>query len=111
MADVTLTVHDVSRAGLDLTANLTMVVPANTYYFPNDGQTKLFINATEIGTIVVTFDTPNDVDGLAIANRTVNVESGKYFVVGPWPKNWYNDGAGRVKVTFSLACQIVAFRG
>ena len=38
MADVTLTVKDVERTGLDLTAAKTTLVPANNYFFANDGR-------------------------------------------------------------------------
>lgn len=111
MADVTLTVKDVERTGLDLTAAKTTVVPANNYFFANDGRTKLYVKNATGSTCTVTVDVPTLVDGQAVTDRTVSVATAKEFEIGPFPQNWYNDGAGQVKVNFTQAVDVVAVRG
>ncbi|MCC6192265.1 MAG: hypothetical protein IT318_24805 [Anaerolineales bacterium] len=111
MADITQTVYEVARGGLDLTASKTTVVTANNYFFPNDGRTKLYVKNATGSTCVVTIDTPNTVDGQAIANRTVSVATAKEFEIGPFPPGDYNDGNGKVKVTFDQTVDIVVVRG
>lgn len=110
MAEVTLTVYDSVRAGLDLTASKTTVVVANTYLMPNDGRTVLHVNNTTGSTNVTTIDTPNSVDGLAIANRTVSQATAKDYVIGPFPPAIYNNSAGKVSITFDQTVDIVAVR-
>lgn len=111
MANVTLTVQDVARTGLDLRAAETTVVIANTYYFPNDGRTKLFVRNATGSTCVVTIETPKTVDGLAVTDRTVSVATAKEFEIGPFPPDTYNNDSGQVKVTFDQTVGIVAVRG
>ncbi len=111
MADVTLTVQDVARTGLDLTAAKTTVITANDYYFANDGRTKLYVKNATGSPCTVTIDVPATVDGQAVTDKTVSVATAKEFEIGPFPQNWYNDGAGRVKVNFNQTVDIVAVRG
>jgi hypothetical protein len=111
-ADVTLTVGDVARTGLNLTGAKTVVDAANTYYFANDGRTALFVDNVTGDTCVVTITVPTlMVDGLAVANRTVSIVTAKIYLIGPFPPNWYNNGSGQVKVTFDKAVEISAVRG
>lgn len=111
MATVALTVQQVSRSGLDVTANKTTVVTANTYTFQNDGRTKLYVKNATGSTCVVTVATPNTVDGLAVADRTVSVATAKEFFIGPYPPEIYNDDNGNVLLTFDQPVDIEAVRG
>ncbi len=111
MATVTLTVQDVSRAGLNLTAAKTTVVVANDYYFPNDGRTKLFVDNIAATDNVVTIETPGTVDGAAVADKTVTMATLQKYLIGPFPQDWYNNSAGNVHVTFSAIVEISAVRG
>ena len=110
MADVTLTVYDVVRAGLDLTANKTTVVTANTYLMPNDGRTTLHVKNATGSTCVVTIATPKTVDGLAVADRTVSIATAKEFDIGPFPSDPYSNSDGQVSITFDQTVDIVAKR-
>ncbi len=111
MSNVDLTVQEVSRSGLDLRAAEATVVTANVYYFPNDGRTRLYVRNATASTCVVTIDSPKTVDGLAVADRTASVAAAKEFEIGPFPTDYYNNDAGKVKVTFDQAVGIVAVRG
>jgi hypothetical protein len=110
MAVVNLTVQDVARSGLNLTGAKTTVVVANDYYFPNDGRTKLFVNNIAATGNTVTIETPNTVDGAAIADKTVAQLTLEKHLIGPFPQNFYNNGDGNMHVTFSAIVEIVAVR-
>ena len=111
MANHTLVVQDVARAGLDLRAAESTVVVVDTYYFPNDGRTKLYVRNATGSTCVVTIETPGTVDGLAITDRTVSIVTAKEYEIGPFPQGYYSNDSGQVKVTFDQTVGIVAVRG
>ena len=111
MSDVVLTVQAGSRTGVDLVANKTTVVTANNYYMPNDGNTRLHVKNATGSTCIVTIDTPGTVDSNAIANPTVSILTAKEFLIGPFPKNIYDDATGRVKFNFDQTVDINAVRG
>ena len=110
MANIDLTVYEAKRSvtGVNFTDNKTAAVAANTYFFPNDGNTKLILQSTAGGD--VTFETPNTEDGMAIADKVVTLAATKVYVIGPFPPNTYNQG-GKVKVTVAANTDILAFRG
>lgn len=110
MATITLTTHPATRAGLDVTANLTVVVTANTYQFLNDGRTKLHVVNATGSTCAVTAITPNTVDGNVIADKVVNVPNAKTYVLGPYPVGTYNNDAGYAQFTFDQTVSIIAVR-
>jgi hypothetical protein len=111
MADVDLTIYDVDRDGVDLTANATTVNTANDYYFKNNGRVKLFVKNTTGSTVTITVETPNTVDGLAITDKTATLANNKEALLGPYPPSDYNDANQKVHVTFNQAVDIVAVRG
>lgn len=110
MADVTLTVYDAARAGLDLTGNKTTIVTDNDYYFHNNGKTLLHVANATGSTVTVTIVTPNTVDGLAITDRTATLATAKQGVFGPFPPGIYNDSDALVHVTFDQTVDVTAFR-
>jgi hypothetical protein len=101
MADPTsLTYQQIKRTGTEVTYEAIEDTDGNQ--FQNDGRMFLHvINATgDAGT--VTIDTPNTVDGLAIANRDVVVTSAEERMIGPFPPNIYNDGDRLVQITYDV---------
>lgn len=101
MATVTWTPQDVVRAGIDLTDSGGLST-SDTYKFNNDGKTFLHIKKSGAGACTVTISTPNTVDGLAIADLTVSVPATTGDkMIGPFPREIYNDANGQVSVTFS----------
>jgi hypothetical protein len=86
---------------------------ADTYYVNNDGKTVFHFKKSGAGACTVTVDTPYTVDGLAIAQRTINVPAttGDVFC-GPFPREIYNQpGTHDLKFTLSeitgLTCAAV----
>jgi len=95
-----LSIQTIARAGITPAYVLNDPFLGDT--FSNSG--KEFIHAKNESTsdIVITIITPNTVDGLAVADRTVNVPSGQERLIGPFPANVYNGGAGKVTLTYDL---------
>jgi hypothetical protein len=102
MADVTLNAEEITRAGIDATD--TALNTTDVYKVPNDGRIFLHFKKTGAGAATITITTPNTVDGLALADRTVNVPATTGDVcVGPFPRADYNDSQGRISFTASEA--------
>jgi len=71
MADVELTVQQLTSAGLNLTD--TAMNSANTYYVRNPGNVCFhFLKAAAVA-CTVTVDVPLSIDGLAVPDRTFTV--------------------------------------
>lgn len=85
MATVALTVQDITRSGLTATYTAaTAGVDGNV--FDNEGGRVFFhIKNGGGGAINATFITPQSADGLAVADRVVNVGAGVERFVGPFP--------------------------
>ncbi|HUM37545.1 MAG TPA: hypothetical protein PLQ85_11800 [Anaerolineae bacterium] len=101
MPDVNLTVYRALRSGRVVTDLKATVANANTYFFRNNGRALLHVANGTGSTVTLTFETPQTVDGLAIADRTATLATGKAAVFGPFPPAIYNNGDGAVKVTFN----------
>ena len=98
MAWIELAVQPVVRAGLDPTMVTAAYTDGNS--FSNNGKTWVeILNLT--GATTLTIDTPNTVDGEAIANPTVSIGANTRYKVGPFPPDVYNrsDDSVRVSVT------------
>lgn len=101
MADVDLTVQDVSRSGVAPSYTSPLGI-ANTYHVPNNGRMVLHFKKTGAGACTVTITTPGTVDGLAVADRTVVVpELTGDVMIGPFPPATYNDADHEIRFTVS----------
>lgn len=101
MATVALSVEEITRAGKDLTDTGSLST-SDTYTFPNNGRTFLHFKKSGASTCTVTIATPGSVDGLAVADLTVSVPASTGDVmVGPFPREVYNDANGLVSFTLS----------
>ena len=100
MADVTKAPEDVVRGGLAAAYNSGLST-SDTYVIENNGRVILHFKKTGAGACTVTITTPGTVDGLAVADRTVNVPAttGDVFM-GPFPREDYNT-AGNLRITCS----------
>ncbi len=112
MAEITLTVTPVVPAGIDFDALKTVIVTANTYYFPNGGREKIWIDNTSVSTLNATFETPNtDADQNVVADKVVSMPTLKKRILGPFKTGVYNQTNGTVKVTFDQIVSVVVFTG
>ena len=110
MAITVLAVQQLSRAG---------VTPAFTaanvdgHYILNDGKTFFEVKNTNGAGITVTIDTPQTVDGLAVAQRTVTVAATTGDkMIGPFTTDYNQPGTENLLVTFSAVTDVTcaAFR-
>jgi hypothetical protein len=109
MARTALTVQQIVRSGLTPTYS---AANADGHSFPNGGTEYLHVKNGGGGSINVTVQTPNTVDGLAITDRVVAVPNGGERIIGPFPRATYNQGADEVYVDFSGVTSVTcgAFR-
>lgn len=94
----TLTVNPISRSGL---TQALVAAAAGGDQFPNAGNVFLHVKNGAASPITVTIGTPKTVDGLAVADRAVVVTNGTEVLIGPFPRDTYNDATGNVQVTYS----------
>ncbi len=101
MADVAQAVIPIVKAGVEpvYTGSLST---SDVYQFVNDGKTFLHVKNGGGSPDVVTIVSEQISDGLALADRTVNVPAGEERMIGPLVPAVYNDGAGLVNVSHSF---------
>lgn len=80
--------------------------------FANDGQAYFEVLNGSGGSINVTVQTPNTVDGNAISDKVVAVAAGARKKFGPYPRQHYNQGSEEVYVDISAVTSVTlgAFR-
>ena len=104
MSLTTLTVQEIVRTGLSPTLGA-----ANTdgSYVPNNGRVFLDVRNVNAAARNVTIATPGTVDGLAVADRTVNVAIGSVTpqqkLIGPFPPETYG---ATLTVTFDAVVDL-----
>jgi len=97
MARTALAVQQINRAGL-----LPTYAAANVdgHSMPNGGQEVLHVKTGATG-CTVTIETPGTVDGQAVSDRAIVLGVSTERLIGPFPPNVYNQGAGEVYINFS----------
>jgi hypothetical protein len=104
MARTALSVQSIVRAGLSPTYTAANV---DGHSVANEGkQTFIHVKNGGASPITVTIPTPGSVDGLAVADRTVNVPAGEERMIGPFPAAFYNQADGTVHVDFSAVTSV-----
>lgn len=96
----TLTVQEIVRTGLD---PAYAAAAGAGDEFTNEGKrTFVHILNANASTRDVTFATPKTVAGLAVADLvvTIPVTPGEQMI-GPFPADTFNDGDGKVQMTYS----------
>ena len=99
----TLAVSTVSRTGVDIAG---VAAGAGGDEFANDGYTFFKVTNGSGGSINVTVDCVATVDGLAVTDRVVAVAAGASKMIGPFSPSQYNNGNGRVAVTYSAVTTV-----
>ncbi len=112
MATVMLTVTPVVPAGIDFDVLKTLIVITDTYFFPNGGREKIWIDNASGFALNATFETPNtDADQNVVADKVIAIPTAKKRILGPFKPGVYNQNNGTVKVTFDQAVSVVVFTG
>lgn len=93
----------VTRSGL---APSYAAASAGGDYFQNSGSEVLHVKNGSGSSVTVTIITQATVDGMAVTDRTVAVPAGADRMIGPFPAGTYNDGDGRVQITYSATTSV-----
>lgn len=98
MAQETLDVQRASRLGEEI--DIQNVTTADGFRFKNDGRTVLIVS-NDAGALQLAFTPTQQVDSLDVETRTVTVAASEMWVLGPWPKQIYNDTDGYLDVAIN----------
>lgn len=94
-----------SRAGVQIDNGAAADVAGDS--FANTGVEYLVVENASAGPVTATFAVQAQIDGLPVsAGKQVVVPAGATFIIGPFPKQFYNDGNGRVNVTYSAVTTV-----
>lgn len=103
MAAVNLTVNQPRVSGITPTVQTGVVIAATDQYFmANDGKTILRVSGGTADA-AMTVVSVLDVDGLAVADRTIAIPAGATRLVGPFRPDVYNNDDRNVQITFAAA--------
>lgn len=101
MADKTIVPQRISAAGV-IPSRTSGLLTTDTHIVRNNGMMWLHFLKTGAGICTVTVQTPAQVGGLAVAERTFTVPATTGDVVaGPFAPGIYNDGLGDLRFTLS----------
>lgn len=93
----TLTVQQIVRAGLEA-AYASCAGGGDE--FANSGDEFIHIINGHSSPQTVTIVSQSTVDGLAVADREVEITNAEERMIGPFPASTYNDGDGLVQLTY-----------
>ena len=99
----TLSVQTISRDGLEATYD---AAAGGGDEFTNSGDEFIHIKNGDVSAMTLTIVTQATVDGQAVGDRTVAVPAGEERIVGPFPTGTYNDGTGKVQLTYSAVTSL-----
>lgn len=107
MPRAALTVKQVERTtGLTPAYEAAQAPGSGSNYFANDGRTFLHIKNGGGAPITATFQTPGDVNGLAIADLVITVNNATEKMVGPLEPSIFNQADGTVYVDWSAVTTV-----
>jgi len=110
MARTALTPITVSLSNAVDLASESEAANADGEKFYNSGKTLLYVANANAVTRTVTVQTPRTVDGLAVAEHTQEVAQDETMVIGPFPRDTFNqtsgDDAGMVYVDFDAVTDL-----
>ena len=76
--------------------------------FVNEGDELLLVEHVNAGGAAVdlTFAVNRTIEGLALPDRTLTIQPGDRALIGPFSKQIYNDGDGKVQISYTDATDI-----
>lgn len=98
-----LTVQDISRTGLNPSY---ASAAAGGDSFDNDGRTFVHVKNGSAGSITVTVNSQTACNYGFDHDETVSVPAGGERLIGPFPKERFNDADGRVKLSYSAVTSL-----
>jgi hypothetical protein len=103
MAAITQT--EITRAGINPEGVDQAAAVAD--YFANSGKQMLYAKNGDASSKTITIATQQTVDGLAVEDLTVTIPAGETRLIGPFPPSVYNDGDGRVQLSYSAVTSVM----
>src|SRR5690554_3576544 len=97
MAREELSVQNIDRDGLE--ASYT-ALNGDGHSFKNDGERTVLHVVNGATGFDLTIQTPQTVDGLDVADRTVSIGANEEHFIGPFPQKNYNQSDGLVYVDY-----------
>ena len=107
-----LTVADIVAAGLDITAAADVQAAAGDLIPNGDGRSFLVINnagATQMTVTATAQHTTLSREGfptVPVADKVAIVPAGKYYLMGPFERGAFNDGNGRVVISYGTVTSV-----
>lgn len=93
----TLSIQQISRVGI--TPSYAACANAGDEFVNDGANTFIHIVGGAVERIL-TIATPGTVDDLAVTDRTVTIAINADYMIGPLPSGFYNDGTGKVQLTY-----------
>lgn len=108
MARTALTVQQISRAALTPSYASANV---DGHSIPADGEAFIHVKTGGTGA-TVTVPIPRSIDGQAVASKSYVIGTSAERMIGPFPKDTYDQGDGSVHIDFSSVTTVTigAFR-
>ena len=103
----TLTVNKLTRAGFKV-GDTFVAVAAGGDKFANSGRESIVVFNGNAGSLTVTADIIEAVDGQAITDRTWTLATQASLIIGPFPQA-YNDAGGFLNLTYSVSTGVLIF--
>jgi hypothetical protein len=104
MPRVELDVEDVVRTGLDPTYSAAEA-DGNNWKNPNSN-TFCHVKNGSASSVTVTIDATKTVSGLNVADLTVAVPASEERIIGPFPRETFNQGDGTVHIDYSASADV-----
>ena len=99
----TLTAQEIDRDGLNPSF---AACDAAGDEFANLGVEFIHVKNGDVSAHTVTIETSRTVDGLAVADRDVAIPAGEERLIGPFPKQTYDDADGKVQLTYDAVTSV-----
>ncbi len=103
MARQSLSVQDIERSGLEPSYSSAA---GDGHSFQNNGRVFVHVKNDDGSSKTITIQTPGTVDGLAVADRTVDIPAGEERMIGPFSPGQYNQSDDTVYVDYSATTSV-----
>lgn len=109
MARTLLTVQEIAVSG---TVPALAAAITDGHSMPNNGNSFMMVSNGHTAAHTVTFVHPGQLDGLAVADRTVSVAAGSTALIGPFSSNYNQPGTNYIHTDYdsTTALSVGVFR-
>jgi hypothetical protein len=105
MARTTLTTQQIARTGVIHTFG-AVDQPNGNQFLNVDERVFIYVKNASGGAVNVTIPTPITIDDLAVGDRVVNIAAGVNKLIGPFPRQYYNQTDGMVYIDYDTGTSV-----